>query len=911
MLLFCKDVVKGMWRNKKELLLLISVGIFSVLFVIGTLLFQHNATNYTRERNKYVYGDWTVAEIISNTERQKRQLEDHPYFAECGMAVSGLSMVDGDGNKYAYSLGWVDDTMLEIGNITLREGRFPENEKEIVVETGVLTELGYSFELGQEITLFMPEDSRGNGRMETFELVGILKGSMSFWNVGTYMPNILVTENALEGVYFRAKYVYCYSLKEQYEKADVEELYQNLNEAYKEMKNTGWKLFFNSSLYTGSFWESTELYKSVEKIVLVMGMAAMSFLLTAYIQKRKKYYYDLRIIGLSKLRVKLVTFWELVCACVPGVVIGIPLGVFLGLAICGGLTAAKNIGWFYEVPLSVLWKAFWMWLFIFAVAALVSMLITGGRRLYSGKQTVSLRFLPRFCLNKLRPHRKYSSLFIRECRVFRLRNLMGSVVSILFATLLMFCGTELWSRYDFYVERRGELPDFRYNITSEEYKETGEYVWTYENYDYVQRSPYSYGDKWISKGFSGQFLPLLQEISGIKSYSYSVMDNTHLFEWEQMQEDPYIINQRNEVRASGRYIDNDGNPVDYVNSMNQVLPENSLHFGYNGWYVQDTKKIYNLYQEAWGNEWMDYDAFDAGEQVFLICNEPGLLISPGDSLWITAGEEKIEVLVAAVIPQSEVLEAYYPSTFSLAQEAATNNQIMEYGGNVINRNLYLVGSEQLAKTIAKAENTEFHYNWIDLYINPSANYNLTIKQCTDLLATEGAKGNTYYEVIQTIYGEWINYAILYGMFFLMLIGFFLILRANFVQSGFVFHNDRMRRLRMLGMEKRQLRKMNLLQGLYEARWSFLAIPLVYGVKIYQYVQSITEKAATGQWGLFLEETGAISSDVKEILKYRWDDQVALWVCLAVLVVVVALHVLTRYLVARGAIADLDKKEQEG
>ena len=635
-------------------------------------------------------------------------------------------------------------------------------------------------------------------------------------------------------------------------------------------------------------------------------MAAMSFLLTAYIQKRKKYYYDLRIIGLSKLRVKLVTFWEIFCACVPGVVIGIPLGVFLGLAICGGLTATKNIGWFYEVPLPILWKAFWMWLSIFAVAAFVSMLITGGRRLYGGKQTVSLRFLPRFCLNKLRSHRKYSSLFVRECRVFRLRNLMGSLVSILFATLLMFCGTELWTRYETYLEKRGSVPDFRYTITAEEYKETGEHVWTYENYDYVQRTPYSYGDKWISKGFSNTFFPLLQEITGVKSYSYGVMDNTHLFEWEHMQEAPYIINQRNEVRARGTYLDNDGNLVEYANSMNQVLPENSLHFGYNGWYVQDTRHVYNLYQEAWGNEWMDYDSFDAGEQVFLICNEPGLLIEPGDSLWITAGEEKMEVQVAAVIPQSEVLEEYYPTTFSLSHEVA-----MQQGSQFINRNLYLVGSEQLAKSIAAAEGTEFRYNWIDLYINPRANYNLTIKQCADLLATEGAKGITYYEMFQTLYGEWINSAILYGMFFLLMIGFFLILRANFVQSGFTFQGDRMRRLRMLGMEKRQLRRMNLLQGLYEARWSFLAVPLVCGIKIYQYVKMVTQEVETGNRYFYLEETGALSADVKEILKYRWDDQVALWVCLAVLAVVLGLHVLTRYLVSRGAIAALDNREQEG
>jgi len=126
----------------------------------------------------------------------------------------------------------------------------------------------------------------------------------------------------------------------------------------------------------------------------------------------------------------------------------------------------------------------------------------------------------------------------------------------------------------------------------------------------------------------------------------------------------------------------------------------------------------------------------------------------------------------------------------------------------------------------------------------------------------------------------------------LLTAFFLILRANIIQSGFTFQGDRMKRLRMLGMELRQLRNMNLWQGLYEARWTWLAILPVYGVSVY------------------LEETGKMSSDLKEILKYRWDDQVTWWVCLVVLVLMILLHVLTRYLVSRGAIAAVDYREQE-
>jgi len=249
-----------------------------------------------------------------------------------------------------------------------------------------------------------------------------------------------------------------------------------------------------------------------------------------------------------------------------------------------------------------------------------------------------------------------------------------------------------------------------------------------------------------------------------------------------------------------------------------------------------------------------------------------------------AGEEKVEVSVAAVIPQTEVEWEYYPAQRpSLAYYAVGANLDRENSWGTRNRHLYLVGSEQLAREIAKVEGAVAAYNWIDLTLNPLSDYNLTVKQCTRLLTAEGASGEAYYERLQKALSEWVNSLILYGMFFVLLTAFFLILRANIIQSGFTFQGDRMKRLRMLGMELRQLRNMNLWQGLYEARWIWLAVLPVYGVKLYQYTQGITENAETGQW----------------------------WVCLVVLVLMLLLHVLTRYLVSRGAIAALDEKEQEG
>ena len=578
MFLFFKDIVKGMRRRKKELLLIVAVEFFAMLFVVAALLFQHNAANYTFESNRYLYGDWTVAEVIKDEEKQSRQLTNHPYFEGYGTVVSGCRMMDAEGREYAYRMGYLDDVMLKIGHVALREGRFPENAREIVMETSALTELGYSFDLGQQITLTLYADKFGNTKTETFELVGILKGSLSFWDVGAYMPGALVTKEVLEHVYFKPETTYCYYLKDQYKEIDTAELFHNLKETYAETKKIRWQLIYNNNLYTVSFWDSTELYASVEKMVLVAGMAAMSFLLAAYIQKRKKYYYDLRIIGMSKLRVKLVILWESLCACVPGALFGIPGALLAGAVICGGICAAKDLEWFYEIPLFLLGKALMMWLLIFAVSALIAMLITGERRLYSGRQRVSLKFLPRWSLNKLRHNRRYSSIFIREHRMFKVRNFIGNLVGILFAAMIMFCGVELWGDYKGYQYSVEFLPDFRYSKYSETDKESGKYVWNCPDGAIATR-PFAYGSRWLSVGFSDSFFEQLNDIPGVVSYTYGTRDDSHLFAWDNMQEDPYIVNMRKEEVGGGTYEDEEGNVQKYTECMSEVLPENSLHFG--------------------------------------------------------------------------------------------------------------------------------------------------------------------------------------------------------------------------------------------------------------------------------------------------------------------------------------------
>lgn len=891
MFYFHKDIIKGMRRRFKEVRLLAAVTLISVVFITASLIFQVNSETYLFEVNRVRYGDWVIAETIDDTDTYKQVFAGHSYFERYGTVVCGLDVTDEDGGGVLAGMGYVDDNLVEIGHIRLREGRLPEKPGEVVVVPDLLASMGYNLEVGQKITLNVK--GRGINPVEKeYELVGVLEGSMSNWCVSGSMPHVLVAKEEAEGFDYTKKVRYFYELKERYKDIDTGEFYNNLVGKNFMSEDGLWCASYNDYLYSTSFWGEERLYVGVECMLILSGMAALSYCMVTYIQSRKKNYYCLRVIGMSKLQTKLVILLENVAVCLPVGLASMFGTLLLGFRLSMVLSGVNGIGAFYVVPLDTFLKILISWLVIIAVSVVIAIILTGQKKLYGNTKSVSIGRFKRKFLNRLKCGKVYSGLYKREQRVYSVRYGIGVIIGFVITGLLLYSGTKMWEAWDFYVTVTQQLNDFEGRKGADSgYASQGVYTWYTDMGDGSALIPhvteYAYGGRRCTEGINEGFEDKLKSIGDIKSYYMSIYDNAHIFEWDNMMEDTYIQSCLNESRGGTSWRDKDGKLVEDHFYWSEVVDGNSLFFDYNSWFVSDTKEKYEYYSKKQKSDIMTYEGFDSGEQVFVILNRPADYINEGSNLRILAGDEAVTVQVGAVIPLKNMVSSDYPLS-----KVDTYDSGREKG-------VCIIASDALAEKIAQAEGGHVEYNLIDIRLSPFARYGITVKQCVNLLNDGGINTRAYYEWNMKHFDDMFTQMTMYGMFSVILVLFYIILKNNMVQSNIVTSGNRIKRLRMIGMSKVQVIRMYVYQGISESKWLVATLPLIYALYLYLiYDEYKGNHLRIDPTRFFVKELNEYVIYIEDIMRYTIDDHVNLLVCLGLIGLIVGINVLARYMVVK-------------
>src|SRR5699024_3414662 len=124
----------------------------SVLVLTSVSVFQNTMDQYVTVTNYENYGEWILSSVEDpgSLEVTFRDLE-HPYFSKTGICRTGPGILDADGEDSNLSIGTLDEALMDIGNISMYEGRMPEKDSEIAMDLPSLAALGYSYEVGQTV----------------------------------------------------------------------------------------------------------------------------------------------------------------------------------------------------------------------------------------------------------------------------------------------------------------------------------------------------------------------------------------------------------------------------------------------------------------------------------------------------------------------------------------------------------------------------------------------------------------------------------------------------------------------------------------------------------------------------------------------------------------------------------------
>lgn len=162
-------------RTKKSWRLLMGVMILAYTFLTMLLIFFSSMHRSEEEQRERLYGSWHVA-LINTDGETMRKLEHHATLERMGASRIYGRLLDQEGEELGKA-GTADSNTMQMENIELMEGRFPQAEDEAAVERSSLSALGIEPRLGETIEARLSVRDGGEETVitRTYKVVGILQ----------------------------------------------------------------------------------------------------------------------------------------------------------------------------------------------------------------------------------------------------------------------------------------------------------------------------------------------------------------------------------------------------------------------------------------------------------------------------------------------------------------------------------------------------------------------------------------------------------------------------------------------------------------------------------------------------------------------------------------------------------------
>lgn len=251
-----KITFKSVKRRYRQIIRAALTTLLAVFFVTAVLIFQENMYQWQMQSNKDRFGDWFVMDIGSKN--PDNNLTDNSYIKEPVKVLRSVYVLNSDWENTGFYVGSLPQDFIKQSHIKLDEGKQPGNSDEIAMDWNTLLSLGYTGEIGEDITLYYGENNSISNeekrRTKTYKLVGIYRNYTNIWNNGKQIPSAIVSDDELQNFKYDTRYVYIYPIKDSEKIDDYNSIFNSLNEA------TSKSYIYNSGVYDYKPWGSANIY---------------------------------------------------------------------------------------------------------------------------------------------------------------------------------------------------------------------------------------------------------------------------------------------------------------------------------------------------------------------------------------------------------------------------------------------------------------------------------------------------------------------------------------------------------------------------------------------------------------------------------------------------------------------------
>ncbi len=331
-------------RRWKEVLRTCIAAFLAVFFVTGILIFKENMFEWQIATNKDRFGNWFIME--PNTRKQSEYFVDNKYLAGYGEAQNAVKLYTQEGEETQCMAGYMTDEFIKLGCINTAEGRMPTADNEVAMDWNTLANIGITDpKVGQTVTIRYYERNEWSRDKECIcedmILVGILEDYTNVWYRGKYVPGALVTKARFDAFDNDAGSTYIYGLDKAYRKGDYAKIYEEI------ISETSLKPAYNMYVYDFKPWGSDTVYDYMYLLVMVIGIAALTYQLLVYKSSRTKSYELFAKLGATKVQVGLITYVENALILVTSGIIGMGFSVLTGRIICAIIEHNMGVNFYY------------------------------------------------------------------------------------------------------------------------------------------------------------------------------------------------------------------------------------------------------------------------------------------------------------------------------------------------------------------------------------------------------------------------------------------------------------------------------------------------------------------------------------------------------------------------------------
>lgn len=293
------------------------------VFILGLScnLYTDSYEATLEQHRKQTYGAWNAA-VYNTTDQVIEEISNHAIVEQVGeMDICG-SAVDAEGVGIGM-VGYADDAVQSMGRLTLLDGHFPTEPDEIAVEEFCLTQIGYSYELGQTIQIsLMYKDQNGAFCLaqHSFTLCGVVRNYSAQWKTDQSSVISFFVTDSFSNTYPSFSKNLFVELQQKYFESVTDLAYIVGHDGNFVINDYTYLAYSNQN-------EPASSRMIFQIIILLVGGLAIIVLINNELSRRQTSYTIMRILGASRLQIVQMFLKEKV----PGLLVACVLGCAAGV----------------------------------------------------------------------------------------------------------------------------------------------------------------------------------------------------------------------------------------------------------------------------------------------------------------------------------------------------------------------------------------------------------------------------------------------------------------------------------------------------------------------------------------------------------------------------------------------------